>query len=58
MMCRLWTRGAVWAACALVVTTLSGCTGTNTTGSLLLELVQTVLLGITAAGGYVLIQNA
>ncbi len=58
MMRRLWTCARIWAACALVVTTLSGCTGTNTTGSLLLELVQTILLGITAAGGYVLIQNA
>lgn len=58
MMRRLWTRGAVWAACALGTTMLCGCTGTNATGSVLLELVQTILLGITAAGGYVLIQNA
>jgi hypothetical protein len=41
-----------------MVTTLSGCTQANNSGVLLLELVQTVLLGITAAGGYVLIRNA
>ena len=54
---RLWNRGAVWAAGALLILTLCGCNGTTDGGLVFFAIVQTILLGITAAGGYVLVQN-
>ena len=49
-------RGAAWIACAVLIPLLCGCehqTGTAT----FLDFVQTVFLGVTAAGAVVIIQE-
>lgn len=46
---------AITGCCALIV--LAGCNGNTGNQITFLDIVQTVLLGITAAGGIAIIQN-
>lgn len=50
-------RGATLIACALLVSALCGCIAQDSSVNTFLEVVQTALLGVTAAGAVVIIRE-
>jgi hypothetical protein len=51
-----WKRLLTWIPCLCLLIAVAGCDGTN--GQItFLDFIDTILLGITAAGGIAIIQN-
>ncbi len=50
-------RGAMWFACALLVAALCGCDGQGSSLDTFLDVLQTGLLGVTAAGAVVIMRE-
>jgi hypothetical protein len=54
----LLVRRVAWVVAALVLPMSAGCGTSGDSGQIFFNVVWTVLLGITAAGGVVLLRNA